>query len=375
VSALSSIQIRQFRFGVLAIPFTMAFRHASAERAATSSVWIEAVDDAGVGHGESCPRPYVTGETIDTARQFLSRHDESLRQNVRDLSSLRTWIDERVDDLDSNPAAWCAVELAILDLLATGSRCPIEALLGLPPLAGRFQYTAVIGDMSPDAFRGMAERYRKLGFSDFKIKLSGIAERDRDKLAVLRQWSGVRVRADANNLWRTADEAVAFLRALDYPLFAVEEPIGPGEYVALARIALQLGCKVILDESCLRAAQIDQLAGAGDIWIVNLRISKMGGLIRSLKVVEAARRAGIGVIVGAQVGETSLLTRAALTVAHACPDILVAQEGAFGTLLLDRDICNPPLMFGAGGVLDVAAYPSLSGPAFGLKPQIEIPLS
>ena len=360
---------------MLAIPFTMAFRHASAERAATSSVWIEAVGDAGVGHGESCPRPYVTGETIDTARQFLSRHDESLRQSVRDLSSLQAWIDARRDDLDSNPAAWCALELAILDLLASASRCPIETLLGLPPLSGRFQYTAVIGDMSPDAFRGMAERYRKLGFTDFKIKLSGVAERDREKLAVLRKWSGVRVRADANNLWRTADEAIAFLHALDYPLFAVEEPIGPGEYVELARIAAQLGCKVVLDESCLRAEQIDQLPDGADMWIVNLRVSKMGGLIRSLKVAEAARRTGIGVIVGAQVGETSLLTRAALTVAHACRDILVAQEGAFGTLLLERDICDPPLMFGAGGLLDVAAYPSLSGPAFGLNLQVDIPLS
>ena len=92
----------------------------------------------------------------------------------------------------------------------------------------------------------------------------------------------------------------------------------------------------------------------------------MGGLLRSLAVSRAARDARVGLIVGAQVGETSVLTRAALAVAHVSRDILVAQEGAFGTLLLERDICDPSLMFGAGGVLDVAAYPHLQQPGFGL---------
>ena len=83
-------------------------------------------------------------------------------------------------------------------------------------------------------------------------------------------------------------------------------------------------------------------------------------------VVDAAREHGIGVIVGAQVGETSLLTRAALTVARAAGDQLVAQEGAFGTLLLQHDICDPPLMFGAGGVLNPSAFPYLTGAGLGL---------
>jgi L-Ala-D/L-Glu epimerase len=51
------------------------------------------------------------------------------------------------------------------------------------------------------------------------------------------------------------------------------------------------------------------------------------------------------------VGETSLLTRAALTVAAQAHDLLLAQEGAFGTHLLAADVCEEPLMFGAGGQL------------------------
>lgn len=361
------VSIRQLQFDTLSIPFKSSFRHASAERSETSSVWVRAVStDDVVGSGESCPRPYVTGETIDTSRAFFSRQEASLRQQVADLASLRAWMDERTEALDDNPAAWCAIELAVLDLLARSASVTIEDLLGLPHLAGAFQYTAVLGDMSSNAFRAMAAQYRQLGFSDFKVKLSGRLDDDRGKLAVLGPWRGIRVRADANNLWSTGEEAVGFLQALDFPLFALEEPIAPGQYGQLARIAATLDCKVILDESCVRAAQIEKLPAPPHPWIVNVRVSKMGGLLRSLQVVDAARAAGIGVIVGAQVGETSLLTRAALTVAHACRDVLVAQEGAFGTLLLERDVCDPPLMFGRGGVLDTAAYPAVGRPGFGL---------
>ena len=93
----------------------------------------------------------------------------------------------------------------------------------------------------------------------------------------------------------------------------------------------------------------------------------MGGLIRSLNIVEKARKLGIGLIIGAQVGETSLLTRAGLVVANVARDILVAQEGAFGTYLLEQDICDAPLMFGKSGILSVADYSTLQDPGLGFK--------
>jgi L-alanine-DL-glutamate epimerase-like enolase superfamily enzyme len=115
-----------------------------------------------------------------------------------------------------------------------------------------------------------------------------------------------------------------------------------------------------------RTSQLRKLPSPPDTWIVNLRVSKMGGLVRSLEFLEAARAARVRVIVGAQVGETSLLTRAGLTVARAAEGILEAQEGAFGTWLLERDVCDPPLMFGEGGGLAVGAHPVLASPGLGV---------
>jgi len=99
---------------------------------------------------------------------------------------------------------------------------------------------------------------------------------------------------------------------------------------------------------------------------LNARVSKMARL-RSLAVVSAARERAVPVIVGAQVRETSVLTRVALTIAHAAGTRVVAQEGAFGTFQREHDVCESSLMFGAGGVLGVQAYPSLERASFGLR--------
>ena len=166
----------------------------------------------------------------------------------------------------------------------------------------------------------------------------------------------------------TADPeaALAYLTALPRPIFALEEPLAPGAFAALAGVAARLDTPIVLDESATRVAHLRDLPGPPDRWIVNVRVSKMGGVRRAVAVVRAARAAGHRVIVGAQVGETSLLTRAALPVAAAAGPALVAMEGAFGTLLLARDVCDPPLMFGAGGRLVVADHPRLASPGLGV---------
>jgi L-alanine-DL-glutamate epimerase-like enolase superfamily enzyme len=352
----------------LVIPFTTRFAHAAAERAETSAVEVIAMTTTGVqGAGEGCPRPYVTGETLDTALAFFATHRASWLE-LQTLDDVRGWMAVHGDAVDANPAAWCGVELALLDALGQVDGVPLESLVGVPPLTGAFEYSGVLGDMTPAAFAATAAQYHALGMRDLKVKLSGDAARDAAKLAALRGLDPpVDVRVDANALWRDVGEAIAFLRGLDRALLAVEEPLAPpGRLDDLAALADALGVPIILDESLARAATIAALPGPAARWIVNVRVSKMGGVLRALTVVEAARAAGVRLVVGAQVGETSRLTRAALTVAHAGRDLLVAQEGAFGTRLLTRDVCSPPLMFGPGGRLAVADEARLLAPGLGL---------
>lgn len=376
---MASMAISKLTLNQLSIPFKVKFRHASAERAETSSIWVEAISTSGIiGYGESCPRSYVTGETIASAQYFFTQYTETICIEIISLSSLYAWAKKHQKALDTNPAAWCAIELAILDLLAKQENKTIEQFLNLPALHGSFQYSAVLGDANIEAFNQSAHQYIQQGFRDFKLKLSGELECDKEKIAVMHQWENIRVRVDANNLWQSADKAIHFLQALDYPFFAIEEPLQANAYTELAMITDSLNCKIILDESFLRIEQFNMLQAMPLHWLINLRISKMGGLLRSLAIIESARQLGIGLIIGAQVGETSLLTRCGLTAAQAASDILIAQEGAFGTHLLENDICESPLMFGKAGVLDSSKYPELNKPGLGFtmstKPEFIAPL-
>lgn len=359
--------IEAIRASSLEIPFTLAFRHASAARASTQTIWVGATGrDGRTGFGEGCPREYVTGESLATAQAFVATHAAGWRERIRDVESLGGWIRSHEAEIDANPAAWTAVELALLDLLGKSADRPVESLLGLPPLGGRFRYSAVLGDAPPAEFDRHLARYRQAGFRDFKIKLAGDRTGDVAKVRSL-EAAGIAptsVRADANNLWPDADAAIADLRALAFPFLAVEEPLRAGDYAGMLRIARALDGRIVLDESMARPGQLPGLPGDAARWLVNLRVSKMGGILRSLDFLRRARAQGLRVIAGAHVGETSLLTRAALTVARAAGEALVAQEGAFGTHLLARDVVEPSLMFGAGGVLDVGALGA--GPGWGL---------
>ena len=347
--------LQQFTVQRLAITFRIGFSHAQADRHITESLWVRATTESGLhGYGEGCPRHYVTGETMDSAAGFLRTHTASVLCEVNGIDTLRNWMQNHKFEIDRNPAAWCALELALLDVFAQAQQQPVEALLNLPTLRGAFRYTAVIGDCDAVTFAALFERYRRLGLRDFKIKLGGDLRRDRNKRSILEAHASdmLRVRADANNLWRDADDAIAYLRKLDYSFWAIEEPVGVGDFAALTRISSALNMPIILDESVSRTEHLDALFDEPQHWVANLRVSKMGGLLQSLRFAMQARKHGIPLIVGAQVGESSLLTRAALCVVNAQRTSVLAQEGGFGTYLLAQDVCAAPLMFGNDGLLN-----------------------
>jgi L-alanine-DL-glutamate epimerase-like enolase superfamily enzyme len=339
------------------------------------------ISDGCIGYGESCPRPYVTGENLETAQGFYVAHLEQIKREITSLGTLRTWVREHASVIDSHPAAWCALELALLDALAKTAGKSVENLLSLDELQGSFQYSAVLGDMDTAPFGSLCQRYIDMGLQDFKVKLSGQLSRDNTRLQTLEnlltlQNRGIedfRIRLDANNLWKTSHEASAYFKSLNADFFAVEEPLVANNYAELLKLQQSLGKAIILDESFLRIEQFEYLKSKPSAWIINVRVSKMGGLLRALSVVTMARALQIPVIIGAQVGETSLLTRAALSLAQTASEVLVAQEGAVGTFLMEEDFCEPSMMFSTGGILNINAFPLKRNSGFGLSLRTTLP--
>jgi len=286
---------------------------------------------------------------------FIAAHHQNI-VSIDSIDSLRAFVSANQSSIDKNPAAWCAIESSILDLIGKVKEKSIEAILGIPEIKGGFSYTAVLGVSNPNVFAAQLAQYIQIGFNNFKVKISGDAEADASNIeAILFAQPRGKIRLDANNLWHDIDEATAYLGTLVPHFWAVEEPIKARDYTSLKKLAERLGCKIILDESFLRIEDFDQLSGDPSIWIPNIRISKMGGLLRSLAIAEECRKRGIKFIIGAQVGETSILTRTAISLANAYRDNLIAQEGAYGTHLLEHDITDSPIMFSKNGVVNLGA--------------------
>nr|WP_255216444.1 enolase C-terminal domain-like protein [Pseudenhygromyxa sp. WMMC2535] len=206
-----------------------------------------------------------------------------------------------------------------------------------------------------------------MSLCDFKIKVGRDLERDRELIAHVRQrLPGARIRLDANNAFgHDIEGALLHLSKLD-GYWAVEEPLLRGRPEAVALIARALDVPVILDEAILTLEDFERFAALDAEWILNLKVSRVGGVLRALGLVRAAREAGWGIIVGAQAGESSLLTRAGHLVARAAGGSLRAMEGAVGTHMLHWEPNAPSLRFGRGGCLDLDDF-ELEQAGWGLR--------
>jgi len=338
----------------LKIPMKARMKHASFERKTGDSVWVEARRGGQVGLGEGCPRPYVTNETTASALQWL---EGSSALALESFEALEAWVALHGDEIDLHPGAWCALETALLDLFAREKGCSVEALLGVPETRGELEYTAVVSDESGEALDKLLQRYLGVGFKDFKFKISGDRTAD---LAKLQRFAALaegtfRIRLDGNNVWGDdVARAKEELQALDPTrYFAVEEPLTARRAEDLSRLSTELGVAIILDESLCWRSDVARYKDLPGRWIANVKVSKAGGLLRSLALIAEARKARWPVIIGAQVAETSVLTRAGIIAARAAEDSLLAIEGGFGTLLLEHDLTEPVLMFGFEGKLQI----------------------
>lgn len=328
------------------LPFRRAFAHASATRRYAQNLIVRVEDAEGrVGLGEGCPRDYVTGETIASAVAAVARWRAALSR-LGDLDALRRWLRAAEAEVAAAPSAACAVELALLDLFARQAEKPVEDLLGLPRLDRALPVTAVYGSGPAAVFLLQNLRFRRAGMADAKLKLTGDAARDGWRAR--RLTASGRTRVDANNLWPDARAAIMGLARVQKSVWAVEEPVAPRDWTGLAEVAAATGLAVILDESLSGPSDLDALAD-GPRYVLNVRLSRLGGLLRTLDTIAAARACGMDVILGAHVGETSILARAGLVAAGAAGPTLAAYEGAYGTHLLKHDAVAPSLTFGSDG--------------------------
>ncbi|MGH7810877.1 MAG: enolase C-terminal domain-like protein, partial [Candidatus Binatia bacterium] len=119
------------------------------------------------------------------------------------------------------------------------------------------------------------------------------------------------------------------------------------------------GIPVMADESLVTIDQARRLIEQRACDYFNIRLSKCGGITGSLEIAALAQQAGIKIQVGAQVGETGILSAAARTFAAHLPALAFA-EGSFGTWLLTEDVTFEDVSFGYAGIAPLLKTRGLS---------------
>jgi len=123
----------------------------------------------------------------------------------------------------------------------------------------------------------------------------------------------VRLRVDANG-GHSADDAIRLARAterLGLRIECWEQPCPAGDLDAMARVAREVREPVIADESVKTLDDVRTLVSRRYASGLNLKVAKMGGVLRAFAAGRAAREAGLKVMVGGMVETRLGMTAAA----------------------------------------------------------------
>jgi L-alanine-DL-glutamate epimerase-like enolase superfamily enzyme len=288
-------------------------------------VMVELTDaDGNCGLGESAPIERYH-ESVDTVEAFC-REVDAARLSFADVPGSMAYLDTVAP---GNMAAKCAINIALLDSAAKLAGKPIYDFLGLGFREQHHVTSFSIGIDKPEVIRQKvlaAEKYPvlklKVGVPDEKAILAALREVAPDKP----------VRVDANEGWKTKEEALARLEwlAADGHIQFIEQPMpsstDPKDLVWLKeRSPLPL----FADESYHVAKDVAHCAEC--YHGVNVKLAKTGGISGGFDALSAARKLGLKTMIGCML-ETSVLISAAAHLAELCDHLDID-----GNLLITND--------------------------------------
>ncbi|QDV51129.1 enolase C-terminal domain-like protein [Gimesia fumaroli] len=376
IAQLSAYQVR--------VPLRRKITHASFSRSESQSIVVRCqLTNGTVGWGESVPREYVTGETVDSVfSQYENTNFQSmlgdnwdsfdglisLSQQIN-LPKLTDSSDEYLQRGCFGNAARCALEISLFD---AGTRAeetsfstifqhlkPYQKLVKPQQIV---RYSGVLTSMKPVKQYMLALAYRLTGFQHCKVKVGLPQINDRRLLQKLRRLTGsnMSLRVDANEAWTREILEEKDREFSPFKISSIEQPVSHNDIASLRDVKKLIETPVMLDESLCCQQDAEQAIAEGYCDYFNLRISKLGGIISALQLAHQAHQAGLQYQLGCQVGETGILSAAGRHFASSVKDIAFL-EGSFDRFLLVQNLINEEISFGWGG-----SATALKGPGLGI---------
>jgi L-alanine-DL-glutamate epimerase-like enolase superfamily enzyme len=269
-----------------------------------------------VGHGEVCPLgPFYLpayAEGVRAGLRELGPH--LLREDPRQLGKLNRLMDAA---LKGHPYVKSGIDIACWDILGQAAGMPVCELLG-----GRYGESVrlyrAISQESPEEMASRVAGYRAEGYRSFQLKVGGDPDVDilRIKAVAAELQPGDRLVADANTGW-TQHEAMRVVRGVRDVDVYIEQPCLT--YEECLSVRRHTDHPFVLDEniddlSILLRAKADLAMD-----VVNLKISKLGGLTKIKQARDLCVSMGIGMTLEDSWGG-DIATAAIAHLAHSTPE-------------------------------------------------------
>ncbi len=273
--------------------------------------------DAGLtGYGEVCPLgPFYLpayAEGVRTGLRELGPH--MIGEDPRALAAINHRMDAA---LKGHPYVKSGLDIACWDILGQATGLPVCTLMG-----GRFgekvQLYRAISQESPDAMARKVAGYRAEGYTRFQLKVGGDPDTDIERIsavrALLQPTDGLV--ADANTGW-TQHEAVRVVRAVRDVDVYIEQPcLTYDECLAVRR---RTDHPFVLDESVDGIDMLLRARADHAMDVVNLKISKLGGLTKTKQVRDLCLSMGLAMTLEDSWGG-DIATAAIAHLAHSTPE-------------------------------------------------------
>ncbi|MFT4891525.1 MAG: L-alanine-DL-glutamate epimerase-like enolase superfamily enzyme [Halobacteriales archaeon] len=320
------------RFERLQLPLEHDFTISRGTTTEADLVVVEIEDESGtVGVGGAGPSSHY-GETADTVEAVLPEL-LTVVEDVGDPHQLER-IERRMrETVERNPAARCAVSIALHDLVSKRLDAPLYRYWGLDP-AEAVSTSYTIGIDPTERMRERAAEAVGAGHEILKVKLG--TDRDEEIVAAIREAApGATIRVDANEAW-TPREAVRMTEVLaDHGVEFVEQPVPAEDPEGLKFVYENGALPIAADESCITLEDVPAIADKADI--ANLKLMKCGGLREAMRMIHTAHAHGLEVMLGCMTESNASIAAGA----HLAP--LLDYADLDGSLLLAEDPYDGPV--------------------------------
>jgi cis-L-3-hydroxyproline dehydratase len=271
-----------------------------------------------IGYGEVCPLgPFYLPAYADGVRAGLRELAPHLiGLDPRELAVLNARMDAA---LKGHAYVKAGIDIACWDLLGHATGLPACVLLG-----GRFgeqvRLYRAISQESPEQMARKVAGYRDEGYTRFQLKVGGDPDVDIERVRAVRALLQPtdRLVADANTGW-TQHEAMRVVRALRDVDVYIEQPCATYEECLAVRRATDH--PFVLDETIDSLDMFLRARADLAMDVVNLKISKLGGLTRTRQLRDVCVASGIAMTLEDSWGG-DITTAAIAHLAHSTPEPL-----------------------------------------------------